>query len=74
MSTAIIKIDTDKLFYVKKLIRALKGSIEVVKDKQLEEMLEDRWLCKMIDVAEKESGEVSLAEIRKIFAKDGITL
>jgi hypothetical protein len=74
MSTAIIKIDTDKLSYVKKLIRALKGSIEVVKDKQLEEMLEDRWLGKMMDEAEKEPGEVSHEEISKMFAKDGITL
>ncbi len=74
MSTAIIKIDTDKLFYVKKLIRALKGNIEVVKDKQPEEILEDRWLGKMIDEAEKKSGEVSFQEIKKMFAKDGITL
>jgi len=74
MSTAIIKIDTDKLYIVKKLIRALKGSIEVVKDKQLEAMMEDRWLGKMIDIAEKEKGEVSLSAIKKMFAKDGITL
>ncbi len=74
MSTAIIKIDFDKLSYVKRLIRKLKGSIEVVKDKQLEEVLEDRWLNKMIDEAENESGEVSHEEIKKMFAKDGITL
>lgn len=74
MSTAIIKIDYDKLSYVKKLIRKLKGSIEVIKDKQLEEVLEDRWLNKMIDEVESESGEVSPEEIKKMFAKDGITL
>ena len=37
-------------------------------------MLEDRWLGKMMDEAERESGEVSHEEIRKMFAKDGITL
>ena len=74
MSTAIIKIDKDKLSYVKKLIRALKGSMEVVKDKQLEEILEDRWLGKMIDEAEKEKGEISYSEIKKMFARDGIAL
>ena len=74
MSTAIIKIDTNKLSYLKKFIRALKGSIEVVKDKQLEEMLEDRWLGKMIDASEKDSGEISMQEIKKMFARDGITL
>ena len=74
MSTAIINIDKDKLSYVKKLIRALKGSIEVVKDEQLEEILEDRWLRKMMDESEKEKGEVSLKEIKKMFARDGIAL
>jgi|HubBroStandDraft_2_1064218.scaffolds.fasta_scaffold2597158_2 hypothetical protein len=74
MSIAIIKIDAGKLSYVKKLIHALKGSIEVVKDAELEEMLEDRWLGKMIDEAEKEPGEISAEEIKKMFAGDGITL
>jgi len=74
MSTAIIKISTEKLSYIKKVVHALKGSIEIVKDSELEEMLEDRWLAKKIDEAEKETGEVSLSEIRKMFARDGITL
>ena len=74
MSTAIIKIDNEKLSYVKKLILKLKGSMEVVKDKQLEKFLEDQWMGKMIDQSESEPGEVSLASMKKLFAKDGIAL
>lgn len=74
MSTAIIRVEKDKMPFVKKLMRQLNGSIEVIKDKKLEEMLEDHWLGTMMDEAEKEPGEVSYGEIKKMFAKDGIAL
>ena len=68
MSILIAKLrNEDDADFVAQFIRRFRGKARVLK----EEELENEWMIKMIDEAEKEGGEVPEEEIVKILKQNG---
>jgi len=74
MSTLLIEVENNQLSSLKQYVRSIRGRFHIVTNSDTEDVLEDRWLSRMIDESENEKGQVSRKKMSAKFAKDGITL